>query len=204
MPITKDQLDQLRHLLRPLATRVANTVARAVVNLVDDSKKMQLVQLGVLADEPVAGASGAGCEHFQPYGFFSVPFPGAEAVVIFPNGDRTHPLVVAVSDRRYRPTSGKPGEVGLRTDEGDEIRLARGHAIVLTTSGQIQLGGAGAASPAVLGDKQLDALGKLVTAIATAVSGIPGGSAAGAAINTALAAFQSAALSFLSARVKLE
>jgi phage baseplate assembly protein V len=204
MAITKEQLDQLRHLLRPLATRIANTVARAVVRFVDDSKKMQLVQLGVLADEPVAGASGSGCEHFQPYGFFSVPHPGAEAAVIFPNGDRTHPLVIAVTDRRYRPTGGKTGEVGLRTDEGDEIRLARDHAMVLTTTGQIQLGGVGAASPAVLGDQQLSALGTLVTTIGSAVGSIPGGSAAGAQITAALATFQAAAPRFLSARVKLE
>ena len=123
MPITRDQLDQLRHLLRPLATRVANTVARAVVNLVDDSKKMQLVQLGVLAGEPVAGRDGAGCERFESYGLASVPDAGAEAVVLFPNGDRTHPLVVAVSDRRYRPTGGKSGDVVVYNKKGAKIIL---------------------------------------------------------------------------------
>lgn len=43
--ISRELLDQLRHLLRPLSTRIANTVARAVVHLVDDSKKMQLLQI---------------------------------------------------------------------------------------------------------------------------------------------------------------
>lgn len=146
MPITKDQLEQLRHLLRPISTRLANTIARAVVHLVDDSRKMQLVQLGVLEGETVAGASGAGCERFEPYGLASVPDAGAEAVVLFPNGDRTHPLVVAVSDRRYRPTGGKSGDVVvynkhgakivLHADSGDiEIQPGKGGQVLIRDEG---------------------------------------------------------------------
>lgn len=111
-------LDQLRHLLRPLSTRVANTVARAVVQLVDDDKKQQLVQLGVLAGETVDDG-----EHFHSYGFSSVPLPGAEAVALFPNGDRSHPLVVAVADRRHRPTGGEPGEVTMYSHTGAKVRM---------------------------------------------------------------------------------
>jgi phage baseplate assembly protein V len=106
--IPRNILDQVRALLRPLQVRIANTVARAVVQLVDDSTKQQLVQLGVLEGEDIDDG-----EHFHPYGLYSVPLPGAEAVVLFPNGDRGHPLVVAVSDRRHRPTGGQSGETGL-------------------------------------------------------------------------------------------
>jgi len=73
MPIARDMLDQMRHLLRPIATRVVNSIARGVVQLVDDSVKMQLLQLGVLSGETIDGA-----ERFQPYGLSSVPLPGAE------------------------------------------------------------------------------------------------------------------------------
>lgn len=109
-------LRQLQQLLRPLATRVANTVARAVVQLVDDGTKLQLLQLGVLADETVDGA-----EHHQAYGFSSVPLAGAEAVVVFPGGDRGHPLVISASDRRYRPVDGEPGQVTMYHYRGSKI-----------------------------------------------------------------------------------
>lgn len=151
MGIGRDILDQLRYLIRPLQTRIANSIARSVVTLVNDSRKQQLLQLGVLKGEDAEDG-----ERFQDYGFFSVPLTGAEAVVLFPNGDRGHPLVVAVSDRRYRPTSGQPGEAGLHTDEGDEIRLARGHVIVVTTSGQIKLGSAAASSSPALASELAD------------------------------------------------
>lgn len=114
-------MQQLRQLLRPLANRIANSIARGVVKLVDDEKKMQLVQLGVLTDETVDGA-----EYFQSYGFTSVPLEGAEAVAVFPNGDRAHPLVVAVSDRRYRPTGAQPGDVIVYGKLGGKVIMKAG------------------------------------------------------------------------------
>lgn len=112
------ELRYLQSLLRPLATRVANVVARGVVQLVNDEKKLQLLQLGVLAGETIGNG-----EHFQPYGFTSVPLAGSEMVVLFPNGDRSHPLVVATSDRRYRPTGGTGGEVTMYHWKGATIRM---------------------------------------------------------------------------------
>lgn len=141
----RDILDEVRRLIRPLVVRVANSIARGAVQLVDDGTKLQLLQLGVLQGEDLDE-----CERFQEYGFTSVPHKGAEAVVIFPNGDRGHALVVAVDDLRYRPTAAQPGEVILYTDEGDEIRLARGNVIVLKTAGEIRLGSAAAADPVAL------------------------------------------------------
>lgn len=141
MSIDKEILRQVGHVLRPIATRVANSIARGVIQLVNDTKKMQLVQLGVLDGEDVEGAAGA--EHFQPYGFASVPIVGAEGVVLFPNGDRAHPLVVVVADRRYRPIGGAPGTVMLHNhvdarvvllpDGTIEARSAGGTATKLPT-----------------------------------------------------------------------
>lgn len=152
MPISGDLLEQIGRLIRPLKMRIANTVARAIVTLVDDSTRLRLLQMAALqltADSKNREIIEDG-EHFQEYGFFSIPQPGAEAVVIFPNGDRGHPLVIAVADRRSRPTGGQGGEAGLYTDEGDEVRLARGHVIVLKTSGEIRAGSAAAATPVAL------------------------------------------------------
>lgn len=131
---------QIAQLIRPLQVRVANSIARAVVQLVDDGTKLQLVQLGVLAGEDIDDA-----ERFQGYGFSSVPLPGAEAVVLFPNGDRAHPLVVAVDDRRYRPIDGEVGDVVVYNAAGATVRLKADGDIVLTPASgrQVQLGGDG-------------------------------------------------------------
>ncbi len=112
------------------------------MSLVDDSKKLQVLQLGALADETLESA-----EHHQPYGFSAVPVPGAEAVVVFPGGDRSHPLVVAVSDRRYRPTGGVAGEVTLynkfnarvilKADGTIEAKSSSGTAVSLATKADI-------------------------------------------------------------------
>ena len=116
MGIPSDLLAQIRHMIRPVSTRVANMVARAVVQLADDGRKLQMLQVGALADEDIPDA-----EHHQPYGFSSIPLEGAEAVLVFPNGDRSHPLVVAVSDRRHRPTGGVAGEVTMYHHAGARV-----------------------------------------------------------------------------------
>jgi len=123
----KQLLAQIAHLLRPHATRIANMVARAVVQLADDSKKLQLLQLGVLAGETVDNA-----EHFQPYGFTSVPLAGAEALVVFPNGDRSHPIVIGTPDRQYRPTGGEAGSVTLYHYKGGSVTMLANGNIQLT------------------------------------------------------------------------
>ena len=99
----------IEKMLAPLRTRVANLVARAVVQLVNDGTKLQVVQLEVLE-----GETRDGCERFQEYGFTSVPLAGSEAVVLFVGGRRDHPLVVAVDDRRYRKKNLAAGSTATR------------------------------------------------------------------------------------------
>lgn len=130
-----------------LATRIVNTVARVVVKLVDDSSKLQFLQLAGLQfsdDESDREVIEDG-EHMQPYGFYAVPLAGAEAVVLFPNGDRGHPIVIVVADRRYRPTGGQGGETGLYNHvaarvilkaNGDiEVQPAPGREVFIRSSG---------------------------------------------------------------------
>lgn len=137
-------------MLRPLATRIANTVARAVVDLVDDSTDLQELQLVVLDGEVVADA-----ERFQDYGFTSVPITGAEAVVLFPNGDRAHPLVVAVDDRRNRPINLQASEVALYSQNGQRVLLKADGSVEITGT-EIRLGTDDAADP-VIRKSDLDA-----------------------------------------------
>ncbi len=122
--ISRDLLDQLVQLLAPIRNQIANVVTRAIIGRVVDSSTLQSVNIGVMVGQELDGA-----ERFQDYGFSSVPLAGAEAVVVFPSGDSGHPLVIAVDDRRFRPTGHLPGEVAIYHKDGAMILLKAGGAI---------------------------------------------------------------------------
>lgn len=120
MPLDRELVTQLTRMLRPFTNRIANMVARGVVQLAPDGAKLRLLQLGALFGETIDNS-----EHFEPYGFTSVPLAGAEHVTIFMNGDRSHPITLAVSDRRYRPTGKKPGEVTMYNNAGASLTMTK-------------------------------------------------------------------------------
>ncbi len=124
----------IQKLLAPIRRRITGLVSRAVVSLVNDSLKLQGVQLQVLADETLDGV-----ERFQEYGFTSVPLAGAEAILMCVGGNRDHPLIVAIDDRRYRKKDMQPGEVALYTDEGDVIHFKRGRTIEITAGTKVKV-----------------------------------------------------------------
>ena len=119
-------LTEINEILRPLRNRIANTVARGVVHLSNEAKKLALLQVGALADELIEDA-----EHHQPYGFFSVPLAGAEVVLLFPNGDRSHAIALSASDRRYRPRNSDGGESGIYNHVGAIVRLTKDGDIIV-------------------------------------------------------------------------
>jgi phage gp45-like len=152
--ISRELFAQLRMLLRPLSNRIANSIARAVVQVVTDGTKLQAVQLGVLTGEDIDDG-----ERFQEFGFSSVPLVGAEAIVVFPNGDRGHPLVVAVDDRRHRPTAQDPGTVTVYNHIGAKITItADGDIVATPATGRHCLLGSGSASDPVALKSDLVAL----------------------------------------------
>lgn len=103
-------------------------VARGTVTFVDDEGRMQTVQASLLEGELADGA-----ERFQNYGFTSVPVTGAECAVIFVGADRSHPIVVAVDDRRARMNGLLPGEVAVYHRNGDFIHLKNDNSIAVST-----------------------------------------------------------------------
>lgn len=105
-----------------------NVLARGVVALANSARKLQSLQMRLMAGE-VKDAM----EHMEPYGFTSCPHPGAEGLAAFLGGDRSHGVVVVVSDRRYRLQGLSDGEVAIYTDEGDRIHLKRGRVIDIET-----------------------------------------------------------------------
>jgi phage baseplate assembly protein V len=114
---------------KPIRTRVANMIARAVLSATDDSQGVQLVQLVVLD-----GETRSDVERMQDYGFTSNPLDGAEAVVIFVDGDRGHGHAVKIDDRRYRPTNLQKGEVCVYNSAGAQIRLKPDGSITMNSA----------------------------------------------------------------------
>jgi len=111
-----------------LARKMRNIVARGVVAMVDDGKKMQGLQISLLDGELIDNA-----ERPQQYGFSAHPQKGAECFVVFAGANREHPLVLSVDDRRYRFKGGEEGEVIIYSDEGDAIHLKRGNIVEIKT-----------------------------------------------------------------------
>lgn len=122
-------------MINPLKRRALLTIGRAVLSAAaDDSKKMQLLQVSLLA-----GETKDDVERFQNYGFTSVPLEGAEACAVFVGGDRDHGIIIAVDDRRYRLKGLAAGEVALYTDEGDKLVFKRGGKLEITTSAECKV-----------------------------------------------------------------
>lgn len=120
--------------------RSANSIGRAFITGTDDSKMWQEVTHQGHQDEQADGI-----EHVHPYGFTSNVQPptgdqGAEGIVVYPTGDRSHGVMVAVGDRRFRMKGLANGEVAIHDDQGQKVHLTRA-GIVIQTSGSISITG---------------------------------------------------------------
>lgn len=109
-------------------SNLKNILVRGTLSLVDGFKKLQELQVKLLA-----GEIKDGMEHFEPYGFTSNGHPGAEVLAGFFGGDRSHGVVICVADRRFRLQGLKSGEVAMYTDEGDKLHFKRGRVIEIET-----------------------------------------------------------------------
>lgn len=136
----------LRRMLRPLGERLRLVCSRAVVRLSDDTKPVQSLQV----ERFVGEVSEA--ERFQEYGFTSHPEPGAEAAVLSMNGDRSHAIVVAVEDRRYRIQLPQ-GATAIYDRAGSKVVLDAAGNVTVTASGTVTLD---SASAVVTGDLQVN------------------------------------------------
>jgi phage baseplate assembly protein V len=109
-------------------SRLMNMLTRGVVALAKSTGKLQTLQMRLTHDEIKDGM-----EHLEPYGFTSCPHEGAEGLAAFMGGDRSHGVVVVVSDRRFRLQALESGEVAIYTDEGDKIHFKRGRIVDIET-----------------------------------------------------------------------
>jgi phage gp45-like len=124
-------LSQLQRFIQPLRDRVMGMVARGWVRLVYRGKPMQLQLLQVGLGE---GELSDLTEHFQPYGFTSVPLEGMDALVHYLSGDRSAGIVSVVADRTSRPRELDAGDVAIYHSSDDPTKPAEQarHRITLT------------------------------------------------------------------------
>lgn len=120
-------LDEVRRFMAPIVRRVMLTVSRGTLGGVDDAGGLQRNQVTMLAGEVRDGV-----ERVQPFGFSSVPLPGADCLIICVGGNRDHPVVVNVDDRRYRPAGLQAGEVCVYSPQS-------GHRITLKADRTIEV-----------------------------------------------------------------
>lgn len=114
----------MARMLAPLQRELRLLLARAVVNLVNSGTGFQTMQVTLLAGEPKDKV-----EHFENYGFTSVPLAGAEGLFASVTGNRDQGVLLCVGNRKFRLKGLEAGEVAMFTDEGDLIKMKRGREI---------------------------------------------------------------------------
>lgn len=121
-------------MLAPLAQRIGNMLARGVVSAVNSAKKMQILQVRLLA-----GEAKDNVEHFEPFGFTSKPLTGAEHVTVFIDGDRSHAITLVVADRRYRLQNLEDGEVALHDAFGNKAHFKKDSTLDIIAATKVQI-----------------------------------------------------------------
>lgn len=134
----------MARMMAPLARSVGNMLARGTLAMANAAAKMQTIQVRILS-----GEAKDSVEHFEPYGYTSNPHPGAEVLLQFFGGDRSHGVAIMVSDRRYRLAGLESGEVALYDDIGHVVRLTRagividggGHQVTIVNTPKLRVEG---------------------------------------------------------------
>ncbi|WP_240327238.1 phage baseplate assembly protein V [Burkholderia sp. IDO3] len=118
-------LDQLNRLAR----RILLMMARGTITLVDDSQKVQTLQVRVNGLELLPDIP-----RFAEYGYTSNPPAGTQAIIGSKNGDRNDGIVIATSNAKYRLVGLSTGEVAIHDDKGQSVYLS-GSGIVVNGGG---------------------------------------------------------------------
>lgn len=126
--------DVVTKLLEPVMRRIAAFAARGRVTGVDDTKKMQVLQVKALHGEHFDLV-----ERFQQYGLSAVPELDAELVLLCLGGNRDHAIAIAVDDRRHRPTGLAAGEVCVYSKHGQRVLLKSNGDVEITAPGAINV-----------------------------------------------------------------
>ena len=122
-------LDEMKRFIAPLQRRVMLAIGRGTLGPVNDDDGLQRSQVMLLA-----GETRDNVERIQPYGISAVPLAGADVLVVCVGGNRDHPVIIGVDDRRHRPTGMQPGDVCIYSHQS-------GHKITLKADRTIEIEG---------------------------------------------------------------
>jgi len=117
-------IELLERWIAPLKRRVLLMIGKALINTINDSGGIQIVQINLGNDELIDGV-----ERVQNYGFTSHPEAGAEAIVAMIGGNRDHPVVIAADDSRYRPELAE-GETAVYNKHGRIVKLEQDFVLI--------------------------------------------------------------------------
>jgi phage baseplate assembly protein V len=120
--------DEMSRFVAPLKRRVFNLIIRAIIDSVEDTTKMQIARITLGKGEIIEGI-----EHPQPYGFTARAKKGAEAVVLFPGGNRNQGILIMVEDSRYRLIGLPDGGVAMYDFAGNYIKMTENAGIEIAT-----------------------------------------------------------------------
>lgn len=147
--------EQVYKLLNPLRRQISILLGRALLEAIDDSKKMQLLKVSILKDELKDKV-----ERIQNYGFTSVPLPGGEVLVGCIGGSKDQMIVIAADNSSIRKKDLSSGDSCVYRDGGDYILLSSDSIKIYSSKkiildcADVVLGGAtgGATSGVVTGE----------------------------------------------------
>lgn len=160
-------------------------------------------RVAAINDVPVMFQGGGGCSETYPID------KGDTVLLVFCSSAiaawKSRGGEVDPGDARHHQLSDAVAYAGVR-DFAHALSGVPTNAWVISTPNgkQIRLGSASAAQAVILGDAFKTALDTMLSAIATAVGTIPGGSGAQTTIEAAKAAFDTAFTAALSQKVKVE
>ncbi len=112
--------DLTRADVRRMLRMAENMIVRGELDGVDDSTKMQLLNLKL-----ENGYRPSKVEHWHPYGFTYHPQNGAEVLALSLRGNRDHMVVLPGADRRYRLKGLEQGELAVHDDQGQKVHFKR-------------------------------------------------------------------------------
>ena len=102
-------------------------MSRGVLIRTDDARSMQEAQASIYAGERLSGI-----ERFEPFGFSAHAPAGSEALIGFPGGDRSHPVILAAAMRGLRPVGAGEGDVVVYDARGQVQRFSADGFTVMT------------------------------------------------------------------------
>lgn len=108
-----------------LYRRMMLVIGRGRINIIDDSKNVQMAQIGLNVGEVRDNTP-----RVSEYGFSSSPPPGTDCVVVFLGGDRSQAAIIGTNSATDRMKGLAPGESALWSQVGQYIYLSENGIVI--------------------------------------------------------------------------